>query len=232
MGGFPAYHDAQKHMFLYRRREPASWVICNRLGSGRGVLTVFAENADDVPKPYLAKQPWTVSAWANRSAEADPDISVYLSSDSGSSAGVATRDGVAASLGAAPPPSQLAVRSKASPEVVGAYMLLSDETFNDHIVYERVAKEQGTAASEQLEASERRYIFWDAERWCIGDSIGAPASHCYARSQKRNFARRDLPDDAVWQGVEILRGDCARIHPSLLASLKGRVSSMSKQFES
>merc|ERR1719223_1070383 len=48
---FAAYHDPQKHLYLFRRKDPSSWVIGNRLDGIRG--NAFAENHDDVPRPFM-----------------------------------------------------------------------------------------------------------------------------------------------------------------------------------
>jgi hypothetical protein len=214
-GSFPAYFDEQKHMFIYRRLDRDSWVISNRLGparqSGRGIL--FAEVEDDASQPYSVTRPWTVTAWGPRPAEVDPNISVFLRPDSG-------RD--------APAPQVLTVRSQIRPELAGVFTLLESKQVNDNVVYSRICDSR-----QGLEA----FIFWDGERWCVDSSLPATSSgksssqNNAVRSQRRQIAGRNHPDDAVWLGVEVLRGGgCERIDASLLSSLRGRRAEISKQF--
>lgn len=214
-GSFPAYFDEQKHMFIYRRLDRPAWVISNRLGpamqSGRGIP--FAEVEDDAPQPYSVTRPWTVKAWGPRVAEVDPNISVFLRPDS-----------IRETL----PPKVLTVRSQVRPELAGVFLLSEYKQFLGHAVYSR--------ASEGHQRTET-FIYWNGERWCI-DSVlpcvtsGEPVSQNNAvRSQRRQIAGGNHPDDAVWVGVEVLRGGgCDRIDASLLSTLRGRRAEISKQF--
>lgn len=207
-GSFPAYADRQQHMFIYRRLDRASWVISNRLGpairSGHG--TVFAEVADEAPQPYLVRRPWTVSAWGRREAEDDPNISVFLRADGGPGAS---------------PPSVLTVRSRLHPDVAGTYVVQQGQRANGCALYLR----SGHSSDPQ------KLIFWDGERWCIGQGAALDGSEqCDACAQRRDVCGRKDPDDAIWPGIEVLRGDSDVIHATLLAKLRGHTSSMTKLF--
>lgn len=201
---FPCYFDKQKHMFIYRKsRDGPAWVISNRLGPaaqrGRGVI--FAEVRDDAVQPYLVTNPWTVCAWGTRVAEVDPSISISLRAES-------VREG--------PPPAVLSVRSKAHEDVVGAYVRSEGERVNEATVYARAAA--GSAPA--------KFLFWDSERWCIAGSTATSAAACDVRSQRREVLARNHPDDAVWHGIEVLRGDAGAI-----GSMKrGSVRAISQKF--
>merc|ERR1712232_101893 len=97
-------------------------------------------------------------------------------------------------------------------DIVGSYVLLAGERVNDQVVYFRL--EEGSRPA--------KYLFWDGERWCVAAVAGAEAGKCDMRSQKREIQGRNHPDDAVWHGVEVLRGAVNDIDPELLASLRGR----------
>eukprot|EP00927_Polykrikos_kofoidii_P022110 TRINITY_DN20713_c0_g1_i1.p1 TRINITY_DN20713_c0_g1~~TRINITY_DN20713_c0_g1_i1.p1 ORF type:complete len:406 (+),score=49.17 TRINITY_DN20713_c0_g1_i1:112-1329(+) len=206
---FAAYHDPQKHLYLFRRRNPSSWVIGNRLDGVRG--SVFAENHQDVLRPFMTTRPWTITAWGSHVAEEDPNLYVYRAGDDSGGA----RDG------GAPPPPVLTVCSQLHREVEGSYVLVEGEQTNGHSMYVRAAE------GDYVEA---KFLFWSGDRWCIAESIAARSSECDVRSQRRTASGRNHPDDAVWQGLEVLRGDHVHLAPKLLAALKGRVSFLSKQF--
>jgi len=207
-GDFPAYADHQKHLFIYRRLNRAQWVISNRLGpplrAGRGV--VFAEADDEAPQPYLVRRPWTVHAWAGRPTEQDPNISVFLRAET-------YRDG--------PPPAVLTVRSRQHPQTEGTYTMQSGQLVNECVVYAR-APEGPSSVS--------KFLFWDGERWCISGCTADRRKQCDMCSQKREDAGPCHPDHAVWPGVEVLPGDAGVIGVNLLATLRGRISSLSKHF--
>eukprot|EP00928_Gymnodinium_smaydae_P031697 TRINITY_DN23184_c0_g1_i1.p2 TRINITY_DN23184_c0_g1~~TRINITY_DN23184_c0_g1_i1.p2 ORF type:complete len:303 (-),score=60.41 TRINITY_DN23184_c0_g1_i1:115-978(-) len=217
--GFPAYHDAQRNVFIYRRRDPAVWTIGNRLGAavlvgseeraaagraGRGI--VFAENSEDVSQPYLVTTPWTVAAWGCHPAEEDPKVQVYFRAEGAREA---------------PAPTLLAVRSRLRPAASGSY--LPKGVFNNKPLYVRSGDDS---------PGQERCLFWDGECWCIAADAGATPSACDARSQRREIpGGAGHPDDAVWRGVEVLRGDgSSRIEASLLASLKGRALAVARRF--
>jgi len=209
-GGFPAFVDRQKHLFIYRRIGRPMWVISNRLGpairNGRGVI--FAEAEGDVPEPYLVQGPWVVGAWGSRSREEDPHITVFLrAADSGVDA---------------PAPPLLAVRSRIDVELAGEFALVEGALANGHVFYRR-------AATAELP---ERFLFWEGECWCIGRSPELRRRDCDAASQRRDIIGRNHPDDAVWCSVEVLRGGGSKgsVEASLLASLRGRTSMLAKQF--
>lgn len=207
-GALPAYFDEQKHMFIYRKLDSPAWVISNRLGptgrSGRGVI--FAEVRDEALKPYEVTNPWIVSAWGSRDAETDPDIQIFLKQET-------VREG--------PPPTVLAIRSKTQPELAGSYALEKELRHNDQLVYLRIADEAGP----------QKFLFWDGQCWCIARRLDAPTASCDVRCQRRDPQGRNHPDNAVWPGLEVLRGGNNQIDATLLASLRGRSASIAKQFE-
>jgi hypothetical protein len=215
-GAFPAFFDNQKHMYLYRRIDQPSWVISNRLGpaprSGRGI--VFAEVEDEAAQPYLVTKHWTISAWGPRSAEIDPNMTVFLRPDF---------------LQNGPPPQTLTVRSEIHPEVVGVFALEEGRLVRGQVLYSMAGKDPSSC---------EMHIFWDGERWCIDSTLPddanpkpASLSSCSTVcSQRRANTGRNFPEDAVWTSVEVLRGACERIDASLLASLRGKRAELAHSF--
>lgn len=206
-GAFPAYMDRRSYTYLYRRPDRASWVISNCLGParrlGRGI--VFAEVEDDARLPFQVRRPWTVSAWGSHLAEEDPNIRVVLR------AGIA-REG--------PPPAVLAIHSTIHPGVAGSYALQGGKHVNGHMVYVRAGSD----------ASPDKFLFWEGGCWCIGGATTLRRQECDVCSQQGDATGRNHPDDAAWSGIDVLRGGCIHIEASLLATLRGRISAVSKQF--
>lgn len=219
-GNFPAYFDEKKHMYIYRLQNRPAWVISNRLGptSRRSRGIIFAEVEEDVPEPFLTNSRWTVCAWGDRPAQVDPSMTVFLASEGGSSGGPATI---------------LTVMSSAYPKVSGTYTMQPDRSFNGLAIYSRRTDSPRTSEKDSSE----KHVFWNGDRWCIADRVGAASQECHAVSQRRE-AEHCYPEDSAWAGVQVFPAACelgwakGQADGELLARLRGRTAGLVKQWNS